>query len=44
MTVNEVKFTYVAEEYKVEIKITKSKKTKKKKTETIKEPELTQTL
>ena len=37
-TVNEVKFTYVAEEYKV-AKSTKSSKTKKKKIETTKEPE-----
>ena len=38
--VNEVKFTYVAEEYKLPL-VTKSKKAKKKK-EIIKEPELTQ--
>jgi len=38
--VNEVKFTYAAEEYK-SVKATKSKKTKKdKKTDTVKEPEL----
>jgi len=39
--VNEVKFTYVAEEYKT-AKIEKQKTTKKKKTETIKEPEFTE--
>ena len=39
--VNEVKFTYVAEEYKVK-KVIKSKKTKKKKTKIIQEPEFTQ--
>jgi len=39
--VNEVKFTYVAEEYKV-VKTTKPKKTKKKKTETIQESEFSQ--
>ena len=37
--VNEVKFTYVAEEFSTS-KIIKSKKIKKKETETIKEPEL----
>ena len=37
-TVNEVKFTYVTEEYKI-AKSTKSSKTKKKKIETTKEPE-----
>ena len=40
-TVNEVKFTYVAEEYKT-TKITKSKKIKKKKTKKIQEPEFVQ--
>ena len=39
--VNEVKFTYVAEEYKT-TKITKSEKIKKKKTKTIQEPEFVQ--
>jgi len=39
--VNEVKFTYVAEEYKT-TKINKSKKIKKKKTEKIQEPEFVQ--
>jgi len=39
--VNEVKFTYVAEEYKT-TKITKSEKIKKKKTEKIQEPEFVQ--
>ena len=39
--VNEVKFTYVAKEYKVS-KTTQSKKTVKKKTKTIEEPEFTQ--
>ena len=39
--VNEVKFTYVAEEYKT-TKITKPKKIKKKKTEKIQEPEFVQ--
>ena len=39
--VNEVKFTYVAEEYKT-AKITKSEKIKKKKTEKIQEPEFVQ--
>ena len=39
--VNEVKFTYVAEEYKT-TKITKSEKIKKKKTEIIQEPEFVQ--
>ena len=39
--VNEVKFTYVAEEYKT-VKITKQKEKRKKKDEVIKEPELTQ--
>jgi len=40
-TVNEVKFTYVAEEFKTE-KLTKSKEIKKKKTEKIQEPEFVQ--
>ena len=40
-TVNEVKFTYVAEEYKT-TKITKSEKIKKKKTKKIQEPEFVQ--
>mgnify|MGYP001469852525 CR=1 FL=1 len=39
--VNEVKFTYVAEEYKT-TKITKSEKIKKKKTKKIQEPEFVQ--
>ena len=39
--VNEVKFTYVAEEYKT-AKIDKQSKTKKKKTEVVEEPALTQ--
>ena len=39
--VNEVKFTYVAEEYKIP-KVTKSKKIKKKKNKTTEEPELVQ--
>ena len=38
--VNEVKFTYVAEEYKT-LKIEKTKKTKKKKTQKSLEPEIT---
>ncbi len=43
--VNEVKFTYVAEEYKTTkiIKSKKTKKDKKKKTKEIKEPEFTKT-
>jgi len=40
-TVNEVKFTYVAEEFKTG-KLTKSKEIKKKKTEKIQEPEFVQ--
>ena len=41
--VNEVKFTYVAEEYKkIDTKKAKAKETKKKKKEIIKEPEFTE--
>jgi Bax protein len=39
--VNEIKFTYVAEEYKTQI-IAKSKKTKKKKIKSLKEPKFVQ--
>ena len=39
--VNEVKFTYVAEEYKT-VKVSKSKKVKKKKNKVIEKPEFTQ--